>query len=60
MAYLENFDASRDIFVYSKLEHELIYRSLGWEDLGNCYFPVPTTGHVPYSLRIFLRRGAVI
>lgn len=58
MTYLDNFDIKSDIFVYAKLEHQFLYRRLGWED--DCHFLLPTTGtDVPYSLQTFVRRGII-
>lgn len=60
MAYLDNFDIKSDIFVYAKLEHQFLYRRLGWEEHGDCRFLLPTTGtDVPYSLQTFVRRGII-
>ena len=60
MAYLDNFGINSDIFVYAKLEHQFLYQKLGWEDLGDCPFPLPTPGtDVSYSLHTVVRRGII-
>ena len=58
LSRIHSMDSQYDIVVQTKIEHEGIYRDLGWQAVGDVLFKVaPSATGDQYRLRTFLRPG---